>query len=89
MRTSMRLGAPLDASWYAENATSFLNWADTQDAQKERMMSRFLRPAEAHPECAGRPGLRDRVPALGPEGQQPPRLELRRRKLQALGVPTS
>ena len=48
MRTSMRLGAPLDASWYAENATSFLNWADTQDAQKERMMSRFLRPAEAH-----------------------------------------
>ena len=46
MRTAMRLGAPLDASWYAENATSFLNWADTQDAQKERMMSRFLRPAE-------------------------------------------
>ena len=46
MRTSMRLGAPLDASWYAENATSFLNSADTQDAQKERMMSRFLRPAE-------------------------------------------
>ena len=44
----MRLGAPLDASWYAENATSFLNWADTQDAQRERMMSRFLRPAEAH-----------------------------------------
>ena len=48
MRTSMRLGAPLDASWYAENATSFLNWADTQDAQMERMMSRFLRPAETH-----------------------------------------
>ena len=44
----MRLGAPLDASWYAENATSFLNWADTQDAQMERMMSRFLRPAETH-----------------------------------------
>ena len=48
MRTTMRLGAPLDASWYAENTTSFLNWADTQDAQRERMMSRFLRPAEAH-----------------------------------------
>ena len=54
MRTHMRLGAPLDASWHNPNLTSFPTWNDPdapdilQTLQQTRMLEVYLRDAEAH-----------------------------------------
>ena len=54
MRTHMRLGAPLDASWHNPNLTSFPTWSDPdapdtlQTLQQSRMLDVYLRSAEAH-----------------------------------------
>ena len=64
MRTHMRLGAPLDASWHNPNLTSFPTWSDPdapdttwtdpdapdtlQTLQQTRMLDVYLRGAEAH-----------------------------------------
>ena len=49
LRTHARLGAPLGVGgWYAGgNASAFRNWTDRRTAQEERMLERFLRPAES------------------------------------------
>lgn len=50
LRSHVRLGAPLAVGdWYhGGNASAFLNSDDRWDDQRLRVMSRYLRPAEAH-----------------------------------------
>ena len=50
LRSHMRLGAPLAiGSWLdgGDEDGAFLNWQDRQSEQQRRVMSRFLRPAQA------------------------------------------